>query len=228
MHHWYETHGIRLAERDGWLVPEPPADPAWQPGAAGSGGLALADLSTWVKTSVRGAGIAPIVLYVLGDTPAARPRGVTTVAGHGPGMACRLTDDQLLLLTSSAGAHDLDWLLVNRQQPLPGEKTDETFAYAGLGLLGPQTDEVLRRLTALDLGSAGLPANSCAETALAGVHALVVRPLQLTVPAVAVFVSWDVGEYVWTCFLEAGRPLALTVVGPHVWEHAIHVRGDMD
>jgi 4-methylaminobutanoate oxidase (formaldehyde-forming) len=153
---------------------------------------------------------------------------VTTVAGRGPGLACRLTEDHLLLLVTQAGARDLDWLLVDRQEPMQGVQADETFAFAGLGLLGPETDEVLRGLTALDLGPAGLPAGTCAETSLAGAHALVIRPLGAAVPAVAVFVPWELGEYVWACMVEAGRPRGMQIVPPSVWEDAIRARGDMD
>jgi sarcosine oxidase gamma subunit len=83
-------------------------------------------------------------------------------------------------------------------------------------MLGPRLEEVLRRLTQLDIRPAALPEGSCAETALAGVEALLVRPAGLALPSVRVYVAWDLGEYVWERLLDAGRGGLMAPVGLEV------------
>ena len=74
---------------------------------------------------------------------------------------------------------------------------------AGFWLFGPHTEQIISRLTALD--AVALPEGACAETAFAGVHALLLRPPGVPVPSLRVWVAWDVAEYVWDRILEAGR-----------------------
>src|SRR5262249_8944995 len=127
-------------------------------------------------------------------------------------LACRLTDDHLLLLDAGTGA-----ALGERLAGLPGAEglvqADATSAYAGFWLIGPHTGEVLRRLTHLDTSPAALPPGSCAEAGLAGVPASLVAPPARSLPSVRVYVSWDLGEYVWEQLWEAGAPWAITPLG---------------
>jgi sarcosine oxidase subunit alpha len=129
--------------------------------------------------------------------------------GEAPALACRLTEDHLLLLSLSPA--------VLRQPPDPQGQpvvtTDVTSAYAGFALVGPNLEALLRRLTHLDVRPAALPVNSCAETSLAGVEAVLVPTPELTLPALRVYVPWDLAEFVWERVLEAGRDLAITPLG---------------
>jgi glycine cleavage system aminomethyltransferase T len=89
---------------------------------------------------------------------------------------------------------------------------DAAAARAGFWLLGPRWEELLRRLTQLDL-LLSFPVSARVETALAGVEAMLVRSAELSVPSVRVRIAWDVAEYVWGRMLEAGRDLGITPVG---------------
>jgi glycine cleavage system aminomethyltransferase T len=83
-----------------------------------------------------------------------------------------------------------------------------TSALACFALVGPWLDEFLRRLTELT------PAiNFCAETAFAGVEALLVRPGACALPTLWVYVAWELGEYVWERIIEAGRDIPVTAIG---------------
>jgi heterotetrameric sarcosine oxidase gamma subunit len=84
---------------------------------------------------------------------------------------------------------------------------------AGCWVIGPHCEEFLRRLTQLDVRPCSFPMNARAETALAGVEALLVRSAELSLPSVRIYVAWDVAEYVWERMLEAGRDLGITPVG---------------
>src|SRR5262245_8202686 len=169
LHAWHVAHGARLADSDGWQVPQVYSRTEDEIAAARNA-LALADVSAFAKVSVLGAGLAALTRTLLGDSPADWPRGVGTVPGQRRALACRLTDDHLLLLDAGTGA-----ALGERLAGLPGAEglvqADATSAYAGFWLIGPHTGEVLRRLTHLDTSPAALPPGSCAETGLAGVHA---------------------------------------------------------
>jgi glycine cleavage system aminomethyltransferase T len=92
-------------------------------------------------------------------------------------------------------------------------RPDGTASYAGFAAVGPRLEGLLQRLTHLDVRPAALPANSCVETALAGVEALLVRPGGRSLPALWVFVPWDLGEYVWERMMEAGRDLSIVPIG---------------
>jgi glycine cleavage system aminomethyltransferase T len=131
----------------------------------------------------------------------------------GPGLACRLSADHLLLLSSSTDAAPLADALAHLHHEQPLIQTDVTSAHAGLWVVGPHTDALLQRLTHLDVSTAALSASACAETDLVGVHALLVRSTELVVPSVWVYISWDLGEFVWERLLEAGRSFGILPVG---------------
>src|SRR5439155_6780002 len=150
--------------------------------AAARAGLAVADISAFAKVSLRGAGVAPLVQSLLPDSPAQRPRGVASLPGE-PALACRLTEDHLLLLASPPAAVTVR--AVPEGQSVV--RTDVTSAYAGFEVFGPRLDELLCRLTHLDLRPASFPVSSCAETALAGVEALLVRSAERSLPALRIY-----------------------------------------
>jgi aminomethyltransferase len=105
--------------------------------------------------------------------------------------------------------------------PLEGIlQPDVTTAYAGVDLTGPRSEDLLRRVTALDVSHA-LPVGSCAETNLAGVHALLVRAAELAVPSVRIYVAWDVAEYLWERLLDAGRACGVVPIGIEGWRQLL-------
>jgi sarcosine oxidase subunit alpha len=199
LHAWHGAHAARFAERDGWQVVASYTSPEREAEAARAS-LGLADVSAFAKFSLRGARPASLTIRAVAFLP-------------GPALACRLTEDHLLLLGSSPSGAGLEAEGGQLAQAQTLRRLDVTSAYAGFCLVGPRCEELLRRLTNLDVRPAQFPMNTCAETALAGVEALLVRSAELAVPAVRVYVGWDVGEYVWERLLEAGRAHGITPVG---------------
>src|SRR6266496_3524294 len=92
LHHWHVTHGARMIDLDGWQVPASYGGEC-EPSATN---LSLVDLSAFAKVSLRGRVVSELARSLLDNTPAAKPLGVTTIAGNN--LACRLADDHLLLL----------------------------------------------------------------------------------------------------------------------------------
>jgi glycine cleavage system aminomethyltransferase T len=205
LHAWHAAHGARFADRDGWLVPAVYSGVEQETTAVRSG-LGLADVSAFAKVSLRGPGVPALSWELFGDGLASRPRGVSTYA-TGTDLACRLTDDHLLLLETTAAAFG------DLPESTSVIKSDSTAAWAGFWLLGVRSDEALRRLTPLEVSPAALPPGACAETGVAGVQALLVRPPALPLSVLGVYVSWELGEYLWERLLEDGRGIRPTPVG---------------
>jgi glycine cleavage system aminomethyltransferase T len=211
-HAWHAAHGARFADRDGWQVPASYSN-ADEETAAARTGLAVADVSAFAKISLLGPGVDPAAHHLLGAGRATRPCTSAPLHLCGPGLACRLTEDHLLLLpsaTTAAPLRDALALLYHDQRMI---QTDVTSAYSGFWLVGPHSDGLLRCLTSFDVASPALSLGACAETSLAGVHALLVRSPELSVPSLRIYVSWDLGEYVWESLLEAGRTLNIGPLG---------------
>jgi heterotetrameric sarcosine oxidase gamma subunit len=199
LHHWHAAHGARFTDRDGWQVVAAYGG-AEREAEAPRAGLALADVSAFAKVSLRGPGVSALV-----------ERLAPALAGTA--LACRLTQDHVLVLSNGSQLSTISY-----QPDRAGDggrviRTDVTSAYAGFAVVGPLWEELLRKLTHLDLRPASFPVNSCAETALAGVEALLVRTGELSVPSVRVYVAWDLAGYVWERLIEAGRDLAITPLG---------------
>jgi heterotetrameric sarcosine oxidase gamma subunit len=207
LHPWHAAHGARFAERDGWQVVAGYGD-AGQESEAARSGLGLADVSAFAKLSLRGPEVSTLARALVPDDAASEPRGVAAVP-PGPALACRPTDDHLLVLAASPSAAPFEQRIAALCDGRAVVRADVTSALAGFHVLGPRSEELLRRLTHFDLRPASFPANACAETALAGVAALLVR----TAGALRIYVDWDVGEYVWERLLQAGRDLHIKPVG---------------
>lgn len=87
--------------------------------------------------------------------------------------------------------------------------TDATSVYAGFALLGTQVDDLLSRLTTVEVF--GLQPGSAAGMQLAKIPGIVIRRDRAT----EVYVGSEYGRYAWESLLSVGRPLGLQPVG---WE----------
>jgi aminomethyltransferase len=205
LQHWHARHGARFAESDGWQLPAVYRGVEAETTAARTG-VALADVSAFAKVSLLGPGVEAAARQLTGDGPALQPRGVALIRPQGMGVVCRLTADHLLVLASFTAP------LPHGPSNIPAVvASDATSAYASFCLAGPRGEAVLQRLTGFDV--AGLPSSSCAETGVAGVHAVLVQAPELSVPSLRILVAWDLAEYVWGTLLDAGRGHGITPLG---------------
>lgn len=200
-HAWHVARAAEFIVSDGWWVPAKYPDE--QPETAHRPGTGLVDLSASWKVLLQGEGVTAATRGLLGDNRGDPPRKVVSLPGEGQRLACRLSQDRLLLL-GLRGTTAVREQLMNQTTNSAVVTSDVSSAYAVFGLVGPQYEQVIRRLTAFDASFAGLPLGTCAETNLAGVQALLVRP-PWEWSALLVGVSWDLGEFVWERLLEAGR-----------------------
>jgi heterotetrameric sarcosine oxidase gamma subunit len=216
LYHWQAAHGARFVTSDGWQIPEVYST-VEQETAAANGGVALADISAFAKVSLLGQGVSVLTAPLLGDGQTLPPRSVARFEAGGEALACRLRVDHLFLLATSTSTDALDKRLASLLQQYPIIAKNVTSAFAGFGLAGPHTGEVLRCLTSLDVSPSALPSGSCAETSLAGIQALLVSPPRSKLGVMHVYVAWDLGEYLWGRLLEAGERHQVAPMGLKAW-----------
>ena len=81
-------------------------------------------------------------------------------------------------------------------------------------LAGPNSRDVLNRLTELDVLNEAFPNLSARETGLAHVHALLLRDdLDEAIPAFQLLFARSFGEHVWDAVMEAGEQFGILPFG---------------
>jgi glycine cleavage system aminomethyltransferase T len=221
LYHWHERNGARIGERDGWQVAEVFAG-VEQEVAAARKNLAIADVSAFAKISLLGAGVPDLTRTLAGNSRAEQPLGVAPLPADPSLLACRLKQDHLLVMALTTDRSGVDGLI----GPGPGESViqhDVTSAYAAIWLIGPNCDMALRQMTHHDVAS--MPVGSCAETGLAAVPAILIRPPKLSLPSVQVLVPWDVAEYVWETFVVSGRKRNIAPLGMEALDELLQEEG---
>jgi aminomethyltransferase len=221
---WHSQHGARLDEIDSWQVPEVYTDENTEATAARTS-LAVADISFAAKVIVRGTGVDELAKALTGER-VAKVGEVAPLTGDKSLWACRLHVDQLLVLVSPTGKDKLRELLSaargdegDDEPPgptrwLPAKQLleiDVTSAFAAFWIFGPRTDDLLRQVTHFDV--AALTSGRCAETGVAGVPAILVRPPLPAISSIRILTGWDVAEYVWEELFRAGQTWKITPLG---------------
>ncbi len=197
----YRTHlalGARWVEQEGWRLPESFTDLEVEAERVRQG-VGFQDVSAIGKLDLKGrdierllAGFAPQDLSVL-----------------------RLTPDRALLLTAPGRQGQVAEILlqVMSQTPCCAHVTDLTSALSAFALVGPKAQEVLAKLTSLDLRPHAFPNGACAQGALAKVHAIIHREDWGRLPAYRLLLEREHGEYGWEVIRTAGESLGLVSFG---------------
>ncbi len=227
---WHAQHGVRFDEINSWQVPAVYTEENSEVAAARTG-LAMADISFTSKVMLRGPGVAELTQDLTGDSPATKPGGVALLTSDRSVLACRLHVDQLLVLGSPTGNDKLEQILsdaARHEGETPGLtrwsaskhllEIDVTSAFACFWLFGPHTDELLHQLTHFDVatlrgGRESPEQGYCAETGLAGVPAILVRPPSPAILSMRILTGWDVAEYVWEKLFQVGQAWKIIPLG---------------
>jgi len=173
-------------------------------------GIGLADISACAKLRLDGQGVQGFASEVVPSGSLSKPGDAAIIDCEGPVVACRLTDRSVLLTDAETAPTSL----LERFKSVPETaSTDLTMALAAFTLVGSRCEALLRRLTALDMSIVSLPAGKCAETSLAGVHALLVRPPRSKLIETQLFVAADIAEYLWEKLLHVGREFGIVPLG---------------
>lgn len=202
LHRRHISLGAQMTGQDGWQRPVRYTS-AQEEAAAVRQAVGICDISPVGKLLVQGNDIGK----VLADSTPGQ------VAQHTEGaLACRLSSDQLLLLTPPSALSDVR-ASIEASQETHVHIVDMTSALTALCLAGPGSQDVLSKLTDLDLSSSSHTDMTCAQTSLSGVQAILVRADFSGMTAYRLFVSRDLGEFAWDVLTEAGSHEGMTPFG---------------
>ena len=192
----YRRHrslGAQMTSQDGWQRPARYTS-AQEEAATVQQAVGLCDISPVGKLLVQGNDI--------GKVPSDPTPGQVSRYTEGA-LACQLSSDQLLLLTPPSALSDVR-ASIEASQETHVHIVDMTSALTALCLAGPRSQNVLSKLTDLDLSSPSHTDMTCTQTSLSGVQAILVRADFPGMTAYRLFVSRDLGEFAWDVLTEAG------------------------
>jgi sarcosine oxidase subunit alpha len=203
LHHAHVALGAAMVEECGWQRPasyRPPEDELRIVRSA----VGLCDISPLGKLDLKGRQIAAGLEHLPTLPPVGQLLRITL--GDQPVRCCRLTSDQLLLLTDP-GPPAAVVQAVGRMTAADAclHLTDLTSSLAAVQLVGPRSRELLRKLTAVDLSAGRFPDLACAQGGVAGVHALVLRADIGGELAYEIYGGREFGAYLWEALTDAGE-----------------------
>ncbi len=185
--------------------------------------VGIADLTAFSKYLVTGPDAERFLNRLGANRTAKRSGGIslthllTPLGGiEGEMAVTRLADDRFFLTSAIvAQRHDLDWMLQHAGADENVDIKDVTDAYGMLAVAGPRSRDLLRQLTAADLGNESFPWLTGKEIEAGGI------------PVIALRVSY-VGELGWELYHpiesmaalcgqieQAGKPLGLGWFGSY-------------
>jgi 4-methylaminobutanoate oxidase (formaldehyde-forming) len=151
-----------------------------------------------------------------------KPQGAVTytqMLNEKGGIECDLTvtrlgENHFYLVTGTAFIkHDLNWI----QKHLPREHsisvTDVTSAKACITLCGPQSRNILKRITKDDISNEGFPYMTCKQLLIGSSPALALRITYVGELGWELHIPTEYALDVYDTLWEAGKPLGLTNVG---------------
>ena len=210
LHRRHLSLGAQMVSENGWQRPARYAS-AQEEAAAVQSGAGLCDISPIGKLLLQGDVIEAAVRASLPGIEIPAPGGVTRHEDRH--LFCRLAVDQLLLLTPPDATDDIQATMATTQRNTCAHLVDTTSGLTGLCLAGPRSQDVLSKLTDLDLTLPATADMTCTQTSLSGVQAILVRADFGDVPCYRIFVSRDLGEFAWDVLTEAGSSEGLTPFG---------------
>lgn len=193
--------GASFTEIYGWEVPASYHSPDLEVRHVRSG-VGLADVSWTVKLDLKGFAVKKGLSLGQG----------VFCWGLGPLHSLATCDpsvrDGLMDRVKAFRVTDADLSL-----PLPVYVTDVTSVYAQFLLAGPQSREVLRKLSSLNVSEGSFPDWSCGQSNLAHVRAIILRQDLGLLPAFHLLVGRDYGESVWEAVMHGGREFEIAPFG---------------
>jgi len=222
---WYATDGVEPRYRYTYGRPD------WFPCSAGEHravreAVGLFDQSSFAKFLLQGPE-AEAVLGRLCANDVAVPAGkiVYTAMLNARGgieadlTVTRLDDERYFIVTSAALAvRDFDWIRRHTPPDARVALTDVTSAYVVLGLMGPRSRELLRRLTDADLENEAFPFGTAREIHLGYATVLALRITYVGELGWELYVPTEFALGVYDALVAEGEALGLRHAGYHALE----------
>lgn len=130
-------------------------------------------------------------------------------------LCCNLCDDQAAIIAEVVSSNAV-FEYLNRcasQNSVCIHLTDMTSSLTGVCVVGPESREVLSKLTELNLSEKDFPDLMCAQGKFANVHTFVIRADMTTELAYQVYFGREYGGYVWDAIVEAGEEFDIQPFG---------------
>jgi heterotetrameric sarcosine oxidase gamma subunit len=104
-------------------------------------------------------------------------------------------------------------VLDDGSNPAPPEGIDVSSVYAAFRLVGPNSREVLTKLSSLNVSAAALPNLGCAQASLAHIPGIFLREDIGAILAFYLLVTREYAESAWKAILHAGHAFGLCPCG---------------
>ncbi len=234
MHYQHLALGAVMVERDGWQRPARYASVKQELDQL-RGAVGLCDISPVGKLSVQGDDLDSALARAFGDARppdvgAVQRRSVSSGSAQLPVVLARLAHDEAMVFTEPGHAAAVSETL-EQQADLCAHVVDVTSGLGGVQITGPSGHLLLAGVTELDASPDALPELSCAQTRIAGVHAVLLRLDVGNVLGYEVYFGREFGEYMWDALLEAGDEHGAVPVGMEAMEElasSVHRGGRRD
>jgi glycine cleavage system aminomethyltransferase T len=195
--HTHEQSGASLVDHHGWRVPAYFTF-AQKEAECLTNSVAVSDVSWMVKLDLKGYGL---------KTPPRLTDARAWCLGPEHYLVTCLPDLEKDVLTQVGASPAPQDLLL----PPPIYVTDVTSVYAQFLLAGPQSRNVLRKLTSLNVTA--LANLACGQASAAHVPGVILRDDLADIPAYNLLVSREYGESVWDAILHAGHEFQIAPCG---------------
>jgi heterotetrameric sarcosine oxidase gamma subunit len=214
LHQIEQQAGAIFGNSAGWQVVEHFGDTAAEQTAV-LHQVGLVDLSANGKIMVQGEQAETAVATLLQNKSLAINQG----ANLGDGLEVyRLRRDQFMVFTQPGDEKGVMEQLETAVQSMDGliTVTDVTHGRAQIGLLGPQSAELLSRLCGLDFHPSVFPPGTAKQTSVAKTTQLVICHDIADTTAYSVIGGRSLAAYLWETILDAGLDLGVRPVGAMV------------
>jgi len=223
MHDWHVSAGAKMMDAGNWKRPETYSTPEDEYDSVRSR-VGLIDVSTLGKIELRGSDVVPFLEFLypnrFQNLNVGRVRYGVICDDAGilldDGTIARLEEKRFFLTTTTGNADAIDsWFrswLAGRPQ-LDVQLTNVSGSYAAMNLAGPNSRQVLAKLTDADVSSAALPYLAAGQLKIANVDAVVLRVGFVGELGYEIHVPSQYGLHVWEAIVEAGKEFGLAPFG---------------
>lgn len=240
LHSKLEQLGAFFAEQNGWERAQWYGEPGTRPENDYSYGpqnwfdfvadehhatrndVALFDLSSFTKVEVAGADALHVIQHAFTanhDKPVGRALYTLSLNNGGgivlDGTVTRLAEDRFLVVTPAASQHRTVNLLQRVARDTRCVVTDVTGGYATIGVFGPQSRELLSRISPEDWSSEVQPYMTGREVELADGYGYALRVSFVGELGYELYIPTELAENVFDALLEAGGDLGARLAGYH-------------
>ncbi len=164
------------------------------------------DLSFFLQSALPEAASLPVHGVNICNLPVTNETAPVKVVVH------RFANDEAFLTCSPSS---VDQVANTLNEHLSGcvHMVDKTSNFAAITLVGPESSQLLSKLTDLDISPRAFPNLSCAQGMVAEVYVIVARKDLDDILSYKLYVGRDLGSYMWEAMLEAGHELNVVPVG---------------